>query len=82
MYTVYTVNGPDRGVGGGQAERRTPATRGRSLDLIHTNNSPNPVSMRVPGRLGGGAVQCGCCGAWVLPAGWPDLGGAYARSTR
>lgn len=21
------------------------------LDLIHTNNSPNPVSMRVPGRL-------------------------------
>lgn len=25
--------------------------RGRPLDLIHTNNSPNPVSMRVSGRL-------------------------------
>ena len=25
--------------------------RGGSLNLIHTNNSPNPVSMRVSGRL-------------------------------
>ncbi len=25
--------------------------RGGSLNLIHTNNSPNPVSMRVSGRF-------------------------------
>lgn len=38
---------------GGQAERRTASGDGvaQSLNLIHTNNSPNPVSMRVSGRL-------------------------------
>ena len=38
---------------GGQAERRTASGGGvaQSLNLIHTNNSPNPVSMRVSGRL-------------------------------
>lgn len=39
--------------GGGQAERRTPPGRGAlaPLNLIHRNNSPEPVSMRVSGRL-------------------------------
>lgn len=39
--------------GGGQAERRTPPGRGAlaPLYLIHRNNSPEPVSMRVPGRF-------------------------------
>ena len=38
---------------GGQAERRTASGGGvsQSLNLIHRNNSPKPVSMRVPGRL-------------------------------
>ena len=38
---------------GGQAERRT-ASGGavaHPLNLIHRTNSPEPVSMRVPGRL-------------------------------
>lgn len=37
----------------GQAERRTASGRGlaQPLNLIHRNNSPKPVSMRVPGRL-------------------------------
>jgi len=33
-----------------QAERRTHAAPA-PLNLIHTNNSPNPTAMRVPGRL-------------------------------
>ena len=33
-----------------QAERR-PHAAPAPLDLIHTNNSPNPIAMRVPGRL-------------------------------
>lgn len=37
----------------GQAERRTASGGGlaQPLNLIHRNNSPKPVSMRVPGRL-------------------------------
>lgn len=39
--------------GGGQAERRTPPGREAlpPLNLIHRNNSPKPVSMRVSGRF-------------------------------
>lgn len=36
--------------GGGLACDARPNACG-PLDLIHTNKSPNPVSMRVPGRL-------------------------------
>lgn len=38
---------------GGQAERRTASGGGvaQSLNLIHRNNSPEPVSMRVSGRF-------------------------------
>ena len=38
---------------GGQAQRRTASGDGVAppLNLIHRNNSPKPVSMRVPGRL-------------------------------
>ena len=38
---------------GGQAERRTASEGGvaQSLNLIHRNNSPEPVSMRVSGRF-------------------------------
>ena len=37
---------------GGQAERRTAGGGvAQPLNLIHRNNSPKPVSMRVPGRL-------------------------------
>lgn len=38
---------------GGQAERRTASGDGvaHPLNLIHRNNSPKPVSMRVSGRL-------------------------------
>lgn len=38
---------------GGQAERRTASGDGVSqpLNLIHRNNSPKPVSMRVSGRF-------------------------------
>lgn len=38
---------------GGQAQRRTASGDGVALrlNLIHTNNSPSPVSMRVSGRL-------------------------------
>ena len=34
-----------------QAERGGGGSRSGPLDLIHTNNSPNPVSMRVSGRF-------------------------------
>ena len=45
--------------------RRPPAGDGdsRPLNLIHTNNSPNPVSMRVPGRF---AVLLIKPARWVL----------------
>lgn len=37
---------------GGQAQRRTAGGGlAQPLNLIHRNNSPKPVSMRVPGRL-------------------------------
>ena len=38
---------------GGQAQRRTASGGGvaQPLNLIHRNNSPKPVSMRVSGRL-------------------------------
>ena len=35
----------------GPARDTVRGARGSSLNLIHTNNSPNPVSMRVSGRL-------------------------------
>ena len=36
----------------------------RSLNLIHTNNSPNPASMRVPGRFRVASIRSlgRCCG--------------------
>ena len=41
------MSGPERA----QAERARPGPHERPLNLIHRNNSPNPVSMRVSGRL-------------------------------
>lgn len=35
----------------GPARDTVRGARSGSLNLIHTNNSPNPVSMRVSGRL-------------------------------
>jgi hypothetical protein len=32
-------------------KRALPFPEAQPLDLIHTTNSPNPVSMRVPGRF-------------------------------
>ena len=37
--------------GSGPARDTFRGARGGPLNLIHTNNSPNPVSMRVSGRL-------------------------------
>ena len=34
-----------------QAQRARPGERERPLNLIHRNNSPEPVSMRVSGRF-------------------------------
>ena len=41
------MSGPERA----QAERARPGPHERPLNLIHRNKVPNPVSMRVPGRL-------------------------------
>lgn len=37
--------------GPGKRALHAPPTQAGSLDLIHTNNSPKPVSMRVSGGL-------------------------------
>lgn len=37
--------------GPGKRALHAPSTQAGSLDLIHTNNSPKPVSMRVSGGL-------------------------------
>ena len=39
--------------------------RGGSLNLIHTNNSPNPVSMRVSGRLTLENIPAGDLSFWL-----------------
>lgn len=41
------MSGPERA----QAERARPGPHERPLNLIHRNNSPEPVSMRVSGRF-------------------------------
>ena len=41
------MSGPERA----QAQRARPGPHERPLNLIHRNNSPEPVSMRVSGRF-------------------------------
>lgn len=36
---------------GGEGRASGPPGAEAPLNLIHTNNSPNPIAMRVPGRL-------------------------------
>ena len=48
---VYEAQGRQRDARSGVRQGHGAGARGRPLNLIHTNNSPNPVSMRLSGRL-------------------------------
>ena len=50
---------------GGMAREGRPGGPAGPLNLIHTNNSPNPASMRVPGRLADGRWYGIHRGFWV-----------------
>lgn len=54
---------------------------GRRQDLIHTNNSPNPASMRVPGRLVLQNLQVSDIQKWLDFLAGP-VGGLYLERRR
>jgi hypothetical protein len=51
--------------GSGPARDTFRGARGGPLNLIHTNNSPNPVSMRVSGRLTLENIPAGDLSFWL-----------------
>lgn len=66
---------------GGASEALHPGAGGRRQDLIHTNNSPNPASMRVPGRLVLQNLQVSDIQKWLDFLAGP-VGGLYLERRR